>query len=189
LKLILLFFGERNNSNELSFKSAKVSSDDADWDPESLSEGFEFAHLFFHIHLDNSSSLKNVGAFVKLNVLGLILLPDISFFDDWDWFSSQSAFINECGSLKDDSFEREFDGIFEKNNVARNYINGWNLNYGFIPEDIEWDIVVSHVKYLFIELLDLVQVNAYRYWRCKENDSCIVIILFIGPKGDAENDK
>ena len=84
MELILLFFGERNNSNELSFESAKVSSDDADWDPESLSEGFEFAHLFFHIHLDNGGSLKNVGAFVKLNVLGLILLPDISFFDDRD---------------------------------------------------------------------------------------------------------
>jgi hypothetical protein len=118
-----LLFGKRDNSNELSFESAKVSSDDTDWDSKSLSEGFEFAHLFFHIDLDNGGSLKNVGAFVKLNVLGLIFLPNVSFFDDGDRLSSQSTFINECGSLKYNSFERKFDGIFEKNYVARNYIN------------------------------------------------------------------
>jgi hypothetical protein len=93
LEFVLLFFRKGDDSDELSFESGEVGSDDADGDSEGLPEGFKFAHFLFHVDLDDGGAFVNVGAFVKFDVLSLVLFSHISFLDDGDRLSSQCALI------------------------------------------------------------------------------------------------
>lgn len=45
------------------------------------------------------------------------------------------------------------------------------------------------MKDFFVKLHDLVEINSNRNWRGQENDSCIVIVLFICPEADTEDDE
>lgn len=94
MEFVLLFFGEGDDSDELTFEGGEVGSDNADGDSEGLSEGFELAHFLFHVDLDDGGAFVNVSTFVEFNVFGLVLFSHISFFDNGDRLSSKCALID-----------------------------------------------------------------------------------------------
>lgn len=145
MESILLLFREKDDSDELTFESCKVCSGHTNRDPVSLTIWLEFRHFFLGVHLNDSRSFIDKGGFIKSFFAGLIVLHDISFFDNWNWLSSECAFIDESTSFYDNTFEGYFDGIFEEDNVS-----GYNLDWGDLfdwatSEDINVDFVVGHL--------------------------------------------
>ena len=189
LEFIFLLLGERNDSDQLAFESGKVGANDTDWNTKGFSERLKFAHFLFHVDLNDGGSFEDVSTFVELNILCLVLLSYVGLFDNWNRLTCKCTLVDKRRAFKNDSFKWEFDGIFEKDNIARNDINWRNLHDCLFPQYIERNVVVSHVEDLFVQLFDLVQVDANRDWRCEENDARIIVVFLVGPEANAEDDE
>lgn len=156
LEFILLFSGEGDDTNKLAFQSREVSPDDANRNSVGLSEVLEFIHFLFHVDLNDCCSLEDISAFIEFNCEIGVLVLNVSFFDDRYRLTCKCTFIDECWALENDGFEGEFDGVFEENYVSWDDIDRGDLHDRITSEDIDRNVVVSHVEDFLIELSDLV---------------------------------
>ena len=73
--------------------------------------------------MNNGSSFKDVGAFIKLNSFIGVLFKDIRFLDDGNGFAGQSALVDKGRPFKDNGLKRKFYRVLEEYNVSGNDIN------------------------------------------------------------------
>ena len=88
----------------------------------------------------------------------------IRFLDHRHRLAGQGTFIDKCTSLKDNSFERYFDGIFQENHIPRNNINRRYLLDHSVSQGTDRNLVVGHCKYFVVELHHLVKVDNDSYY-------------------------
>ena len=159
LKYVLLFFWEEDYADELALKSCEVGSGHTYGNSEGLSVWLELIHFFLWIDLDDGSSFIDIGWFINNLIFFLVVIQNISFFYNWNWLPREGTLIDKCASFKDDTLERDLNGIFQKYNISRNNINWWHFKNISVSEGIHFHFVIGHLMYFDVQSEKLVNCD------------------------------
>lgn len=105
LEDVLLLFGEKNYSNQLSLQGKKICSCNTHRNPECLPSWLKLGHFLLWIHLYNGCSFKNISGFIYSLLKIGVMVSDIGFLDNRHWLSSESTLVYESTSFKNNAFK------------------------------------------------------------------------------------